>query len=273
MQTDEILIDRDGPVSVLTVNRAHNNNTINDAVLTRLRTAVMDLESDGSTRAVVIRGSGGIFSAGFDVTSKKPRSGTTLRDHADLASDTFWRIWRSPLPYIAAAERYCLGGAVYFAGVCDFMVTSPSAEIGMFELKLGMAPPLFNLFPWMLGYRVAKQFLLTGDVIDGNKAVEWGVASHCVAEAEVVPASMALAHRLAAMPDSVVAKMKRSVNCRWELAGMVSGVEEDVDQFVRDKMNMGPRQQEFRRLLLEVGVKEAIARLGIDLGLREPYTQ
>lgn len=273
MKTDEILVDRDGPVAVLTINRAEHNNAINNDILMQLRTAVMDLECDGTTRAVVIRGAGGKFSVGFDVTSKKPRSAASVRDHADLASDTFWRVWRSPLPFIASAERCCLGGAVYFSGVCDFMITSPSAEIGLFELKIGMSPPLFNIFPWMMGYRAAKQFLLTGDIIDGNKALEWGLASHCVAEDQIIPTSMALAHRLASMPDSVVAKMKRSVNRRWELAGVITGVEDDVDNFVRDKLSMGQTQQEFRKLVVEYGVEEAIVRLGIDLGLRERYRQ
>lgn len=270
----ELQHEQAGPVAILTINRAANNNTITDTVLSLLGSRIAELESDGRTRAVVIRGAGGLFSAGFDVTPKKgPRPASSVRDHADLASNTFWRMWRSPLPFIAAAERMCLGGAVYFCGVCDYMITSPDAEIGMFELKLGMAPPLFNLFPWMLGYRAAKQFLLTGDVIDGSKAVEWGVASECVPAGEIQQRCLHLANRLAAMPDQVVATMKRSVNRRWELAGLITGVEEDVEQFVRDKLNMGADQRRFRELLAEHGMEEAIRRLELDLGLREPYHQ
>ena len=272
MTEPELTIEKDGRVTVIAINRPANNNTLNDAVLTQLRRSVSELETDG-TRAVVIKGAGGVFSGGFDVSGKRPRSPAEMRDHADLASDTFWRIWRSPLPYVAAAERYCLGGAVYFSGVCDFMVTSPSAEIGMFELRLGMAPPLFNLFPWMLGYRVAKQFLFTGDIVDGRRALEWGLASHCVADGQVIAESLKLAHRLAGMPDKVIATLKRSVNRRWELAGMVAGIEEDVEQFVRDKIDMGPIQREFRRLARDHGVAEAISRMGIELGLREQYRQ
>ena len=72
---------------------------------------------------------------------------------------------------------------------------------------------------------------------------------------------MRLAEQLAAMPDNVVAKMKRSVNRRWELAGLVEGINEDVAGFVEDKVNMGPVQAEFRRLAREVGVGEAARRM------------
>ena len=65
------------------------------------------------------------------------------------------------------------------------------------------------------------------------------------------------------MPDSVVATMKRSIIRRWERAGLVEGVEEDVAGFVEDKVHMGPTQKEFRRLARELGVGEAVKRLGL----------
>ena len=258
----ELLIEHDGAVAVLTLNRPQRNNALTDNMLVMLGRAVMQLEDDGRTRAVLVKGSGGVFCAGFDVgAGHQSRTRVDFRDHADLASATFWRIWRSPLPFVAAVRKVCIGGAVYLACVCDFLVTTPETRIAMSELRLGMAPPLFNIFPWLMSYRAAKEFLLTGEAIDGRKAVEWELASRCIEADDPVPDAMRLAEQLAAMPDNVVAKMKRSVNRRWELAGLVEGINEDVAGFVEDKVNMGPVQAEFRRLAREVGVGEAVRRM------------
>lgn len=266
----ELLIEHDGAVAVLTLNRPQRNNALTDNMLVMLARAVTELEDDGRTRAVLLKGAGGVFCAGFDVGGKhQSRTRVDFRDHADLASATFWRLWRSPLPFVAAVRKVCLGGAVYLACVCDFLVTTPGTRFAMSELKLGMAPPLFNIFPWLMSYRAAKEFLLTGDAIDGRKAVEWGLASRCVEADDPVPDAMRLAAQLAAMPDSVVATMKRSVNRRWEHAGLVEGINEDVAGFVEDKVNMGPVQTEFRRLAREVGVGEAVRRISRrDLSLK-----
>src|SRR5689334_1344054 len=97
----ELLIERDGPVAVLTLHRPGHDNAITDQLLVQLRDAVTDLEADGATRAVVIRGANGVFSSGFDISGPsgpEPSAGDRrrgVRDHADLAGDTLWRIWRS----------------------------------------------------------------------------------------------------------------------------------------------------------------------------------
>lgn len=276
----ELLVEEADEIAVLTLNRPSHNNSITNQILARLRDVIPELEANGTTRAVVIKGSNDIFSAGFDIspTPGGPADSAgqrrkRVRDHADLASEAFWRVWRSPLPFIVAAERMCLGGAVYFSAVCDYMLVSPETEIGMIELKLGLVPPLFNIFPWIMSYRHAKSFLLTGEVVDGVRAVEIGLASRCVPAGDVVAEAMTLAGRLAAMPDDVVAQVKRSVNRRWEVSGLVGEVEAGVDAFVQDKVNMRRFQRNFRRISDEQGVGPAITQLGIELGLREPYSQ
>lgn len=268
-EQDELLIKRDGPIAVLTLNRPHRNNALTDGMLVKLGRTVLELQDDGTTRAVMLTGAGDVFCAGFDLGgggSGPARKRLEYQDHADLASETLWRIWRSPLPFIACVRKACIGGAVYLTGVCDFVVTTPDTRFAMSELKLGMSPPLFNIFPWLMTYRAAKEFLMTGDPIDGRRAVEWGLATRCVEEEDPTASALALTRQLAAMPDDVAARMKRSVNRRWELAGLVAGIEEDVVGFVDDKANMGPAQKAFRQLSREVGFKEAMVRLGIDLG-------
>lgn len=274
----ELILEKKPPVALVSINRPERSNSLTNEVLDNLRNTVTELEGDESIRAVVVTGSGGLFSSGFDLTamSSAAAEDPTIRrrqilDHANIAGDTFWRIWRSPLPFVAAVERMCLGGAVYLTGVFDFVLVTPDVEMGMVELKMGLAPPMFNIFPWMMSYRGAKEFLLTGDVVDGARAVELGLANRCVAADDLLNEAMALAHRLSDMPDDVVAKMKRAVNRRWEVAGLVTEVEHGLDAYVHDKADMRPFQREFRQWVTEVGVEAAIGRLGIQIGLREPY--
>ncbi|MCL4697647.1 MAG: enoyl-CoA hydratase/isomerase family protein, partial [Burkholderiaceae bacterium] len=250
-----------------------------DAVMRALGAAISEFEDDGSTRAIVLRAEGDVFCDGFDVGARPagPQSKRTRGDfatHAALVGDTLWRIWRTPLPVVAAVQGRCLAGAVYLTAVCDFMLTTPSAQIGMSELKLGMSPPLFNILPWMMSYRAAKEFLYLGEVVDGAKAVQIGLATRCVAEPALDDEALALAHKLAAMPERVVAQMKRSVNRRWELAGVVSGVQHDLSRFVDDKAAMSDFQRRVRERLLGAGGEAALDELGIDLqlrGVRNPW--
>ena len=135
----ELLIEHDGAVAKLTLNRPQRSNALTEGMLVSLGRAVMQLEDDGRTRAVLLKGAGDVFCAGFDLGgSKTERTRADVRDHADLASATIWRIWRSPLPFVAGVRKVCIGGAVYLACVCDFMVTTPQTRIAMSELKLGM---------------------------------------------------------------------------------------------------------------------------------------
>ncbi len=268
MSNDDVLLERDGATAILTLNRPDRGNSLTDGMLHQLQEALFALEDDTAVGAVVLRGAGPSFCGGFDLGSGPPRTGRrAFQAHADLAGRTFWHIWNSRLPFIAAVRGYCLGGAVYLTGVCDFVLTTADAQIGMSELKFGMAPPLFNLFPWLLSNRHAREFLMTGDAIRGTRAVEIDLMTRVVPDADLDAACMALAAKLARMPDGAVHTMKRSINVRWELAGIVAGVEDGIRGFVENKVQMGPVQAEFRRLSREIGSGAALRQLGIDLGL------
>lgn len=268
MTTADVLFARDGAVAIVTLNRPARRNTLTDGMLEALGEIEASIEDDASVGAVVLTGTGPLFCGGFDVTGGAPRSGRrAFQAHADLASRTLWGIWRSRLPWVAAVRGLCLGGGVYLAGVCDFLLTTDRTRFTMAEVKFGFAPPLFNVFPWLMGLRAAKEFLMTGDPVAGARAVEMGLATRAVADETLDDEAMRLARSLARMPDDVVRTLKRSINARWEAAGFVAGIERDVERFVENKVFQGPVQQEYRRLAREIGGRAALERLGIDIGL------
>jgi enoyl-CoA hydratase len=268
-QETGVRLGRDGAVATIELNRPARRNTLTDAMLEAIHRVLGELEDDRSCGAVA-HWRGPDLLAGFEVGAGPPRTGrASFQEHADLVSNTLWRIWRSRLPVIAGVQGLCVGGGVYLAGICDFLITTPRTRFSMGEIKLGFAPPLFNLFPWLLGFRAAKDFLMTGDPISGTRAVEIGLASRAVAPERLAADVLAQARALAKLPDDVVPVLKRSINARWEQAGFVAGVERDVDGFVHNKVHQGPFQVEYRRLAHEIGVRAALEQLGIDLGLRE----
>jgi enoyl-CoA hydratase len=268
MPTDDVLFTRDGAVALITLNRPARRNTLTDGMLEALWDIQGAIEDDTAVGAVVLTGTGPLFCGGFDVSGGTPRSGRkAFQAHADLASRTLWRIWRSRLPWVASVRGLCLGGGVYLAAVCDFLLTTDRTRFTMAEIKFGFAPPLFNLFPWLMGLRAAKEFLMTGDPVTGARAVEMGLATRSVPDEQLDAEAIRLARSLAAMADDVVRIMKRSINARWEAAGFVAGVERDVETFVDNKVFQGPVQKEYRRLARELGGRAALERLGIDIGL------
>lgn len=269
--TDEVLLlHREDEIAVLTLNRPERNNALTNESFELLGEHLAQLEDDRSVRAVVLTGAGPTFCSGFDISGDVPR--TSRRDferHADLVTRAFWRIWNSRLPFVVAASGRCTAGGLYFAAVCDLMLVTEDIQIGMPELKIGMRPPLFNIFPWMMTYRAAKEFLLTGQIIDGRRAVEIGLVNRTVPAELLMDEAMEAARGLARMPDDVVEVMKRSVNRRWELAGLRLGIEEDIDAFIDDKVDMGPFQLEYRTLSREHGPSVAAERMGLESAVRQ----
>jgi len=270
MTEPDVLLARDGAVATIQLNRPARRNTLTDGMLEAIQGVFGEIEDDRSVGAVLLTGAGKVFCAGFDVSGGPPRTGREpFQAHAELVAATLWRIWRSRLPVVAGVHGLCVGGGVYLAAVCDFLLTTERTRFSMGEIKLGFAPPLFNVFPWLMSCRAAKEFLMTGDPIGGVRAVETGLATRVVPDERLAAAALEQARALARMPDDVVTTMKRSVNARWELAGLVAGIERDVSGFVENKVHQGPFQIEYRRLARELGVRAALEKLGIDLGLRD----
>lgn len=278
----QLLVEKQSGIAIVSINRPERSNGLTDDMLAELSDLITEFEADTDVHAVVLTGTGSHFSSGFDLKQDEdgsPPQGmspeefhrATVRRHAEQLRETLWKIWRSPLPFVGAVHRLCLGGAVYLTAVMDVVLVTPDAEIGMSELRFGLAPPMFNIFPWIMSYRHAKEFLLTGDVVSGERAVEIGLATATVSETSLLSDAVGKAQRIAAMPDGVSTTMKQSVNRRWELSGLVEEIEHQLQVGINNKIAPGEFQIRFRELVAAHGVEHAIDELGIELGLRKPY--
>jgi enoyl-CoA hydratase len=135
--------------------------------------------------------------------------------------DTYMRLWKSPKPVIAQVQGFCLGGGSDMALCADLIVCSDDCRIGYPPARV-WGSPTTAMWTYRLGLERSKRLLLTGDPIDGPRAVEWGLASESVPEAELEAAGAELAARVARLPQSQLAMMKALVNSVYEQMGMSS---------------------------------------------------
>src|SRR5207253_6011407 len=157
------------------------------------------------------------FSAGGDAK----RRSAMLAGEIDAPADDWWRsgepnvitgleMWK---PIIAAVNGYCLGGAFALALACDIRIASENAEFSMPELKLGspgnMGVP-YRL-PRTIPLGPAMEMLLTGDRIDAQQALQWGLVNRVVPQSELMEAVLAMAQRIVANPPLGVRTTKEAV--------------------------------------------------------------
>lgn len=221
-----VQLHRPGKLNSLTL------DTLNQLVATAHK-----LRRDRSVRAVILSGFEHNFSAGLDFASalKSPgRIAATFLPRPWRGTNTFqeapWAWRRLPVPVIAAVEGYCFGGGVQIALAADYRFTTPDAQWSVLEAKWGLIPDMSGIMTMkqVLPIDVMKRLTMSGEILSGDKAVEYGLAS------EVVDDPLAAAEELARQiitrsPDSV-AYAKRVIDETWESGPRMTFVKERLRQ-------------------------------------------
>jgi enoyl-CoA hydratase len=207
-------------VATLTLDRPQRLN----AIVPELMEAFAD-----AVRVIRIRGAGRAFCAGYDIgwgaKYMAEQEGDAPWDPmADLRMmrrfvDVYMRLWRSPKPVLAQVHGFCVGGGTDFALCSDLIVCSEDCRIGYPPARV-WGSPTTAMWVYRLGLERTKRLLLTGDPLDGRRAVEWGLASECHPEAELEAAGMTLALRMARLPANQLQMMKLLVNQAYEQMGL-----------------------------------------------------
>lgn len=169
----------DGGVARALIDEPRTRNALSIAMIDRLASDVRDASRTTGVRAIVLAGTGGVFSSGANL-KESPTPDESIRAVAGL----YDAIADAPQPVIARVEGYCLGLAVGVAATCDLVVTTPDTRFGLPEPRFGQAPTLAAL---PLAARVRRgdlsRLLLTAAAFDGTHAHEIGLAD-AVASAE-----------------------------------------------------------------------------------------
>jgi enoyl-CoA hydratase/carnithine racemase len=234
---DPVLVERDGPITWLTLNRPDRLNALNEHLLTRLGEE-LDRERRSDSRVIVLRGAGRAFSAGHDLSSDsvevtEPGDAVDDRDRQASYIDLFMKVWEHPKPVIAAVHGYCMAGATQLVTFADLVVTAEDAQIAaspVLPLGGGFISPLLSYY---VGANRAKLLsLIPGYRITGLQAVEWSLAIDCAPADQLSERVRELALAVAQTPSSVARMKKIAINRTLELQGYrltaYMGAETDV---------------------------------------------
>jgi enoyl-CoA hydratase len=200
MSNDVILLEHDGPVSVLTVNRPDKLNALNRETLTELHAAFSDAATDASVRVVVLTGAGPkAFVAGADIAEMNGLSPAQARDFSAHGQALMTRIERLGKPVIARLNGFALGGGLELAMACHLRIAADTAKVGQPEINLGLVPGFGGTqrLLRLAGRGVALELCLLGAPISAERAAGLGVVTKVVPADQLDAEVDALATQLA----------------------------------------------------------------------------
>lgn len=201
MSYSNVLIDRDGAVAVLTINRPDKRNALNTATVDELRRAVLDFRRDDAVRVVILTGAGDkAFVAGADINELAVQTPVGGRDHARTGQHVFDLIEHLGKPVIAAINGVALGGGCELAMACTLRLAADTAKLGQPEINLGIIPGYGGTqrLARLVGKGRALELMLTGEAIAADEAWRIGLVNRVVPAADLLGAAKTLAHALAA---------------------------------------------------------------------------
>ncbi|GII79759.1 enoyl CoA dehydratase/isomerase [Sphaerisporangium rufum] len=194
--SDEVLVEVDGGIAVITINRPKARNAVNGAVARRVAAALDELEERKDVAVYVLTGAGGTFSAGMDL------KGFLSGDLPVVEGRGFGGLVEAPprKPIIAAVEGYALAGGFELALSCDIVVASEEARFGLPEPKRGLVAGAGGVMrlPRRIPYHVAMEIALTGDFYPAARLYELGLVNQVTPAGGALAAARELAVRIAA---------------------------------------------------------------------------
>jgi enoyl-CoA hydratase len=262
MSYETITVETRDRVGILTLNRPQVLNALNRTLMHETTAAMDAFKADPGVLAIIVRGAGRAFSAGFDMKESAQRNTTGTGQWCAVLKEDFdfiIQFWDCPKPTVAAIHGFCLAGAFELALSCDITVAAEGTRLGEPEVRFGSGI-IALLLPWMTTPKLAKELLLTGtDQVDAQRALAMGIVNQVVPAGQEFDKALALAQDLCAAAPWSVQLTKQAINRSYEAAGMRQALLAALDTDVLIESGGGPERSEFNRLRREQGLKAALA--------------
>jgi len=259
----------------ITLNRPEKLNALSNQLQEELNAALWEADNDVAVHAVIIRGNGRAFSAGYDLTplaSRRPptdgtsdsytavyRGGRSFDDdawHMEQSQRLRMVIFDMHKPVVAQVHGYCLAGGTDIALLCDIIIAAEDATIGFPPARAMGALPN-NMWLYNCGPQWAKRLFLTGDTITGAEAAQIGLVLKAVPAAQLTAEVEGLVDRMAMIDTELLSANKRIVNLGLELMGARTMQRLATENDAR--AHLAPSVREFGRIAGEQGLKAALA--------------
>ena len=220
MPLDNLLLERDDAIAIVTVNRPKVLNALNAATLAELERTMRDLQRDDTVRVVILTGAGEkSFVAGADITELAVQTPVSGREHALAGQQVFDLIENLGKPVIAAINGYALGGGCELAMACTLRLAADTARLGQPEIALGLLPGYAGTqrLPRLVGRSKAMEMMLTGAPIAADDAWRVGLVSRVVPAADLMAEARKLASQLATAAPIAMRYIINAVNAGAEM--------------------------------------------------------
>jgi len=219
-----VLLERQGRVGVLTLNRPAQLNALNDSLMDALGAALLTLDADDGVGAIVITGSDKAFAAGADIAAMADWG------YIDVFNNQFitrnWETIRQVRkPVIAAVAGFAMGGGCELALACDLILAAESAKFALPEIKLAVLPGAGGTqrLPRAIGKAKAMDMCLSARMLSAEEADRYGLVSRVVANDALMIETLKLASTIAEFSLPALMAIKESVNRAWE-SSLTEGV-------------------------------------------------
>jgi enoyl-CoA hydratase len=221
MSFENLLVDREGAVGVVTINRPKVLNALNSQTISELGQAIQALRQDDGVRAIVLTGAGDkSFVAGADINELAALSPVAGKEHGRAGQDVFGAIENLGKPVVAAINGFALGGGCELAMACTLRIAADTARLGQPEINLGLIPGYAGSqrLPRLVGKGLALEILLTGEMISAARAYEIGLVNRVVPASELMSEAIKLATALAAKAPIAARFIIDAVNHGFEMS-------------------------------------------------------
>jgi len=282
MNYENVIYEVEDRIARITLNRPEKRNALNWPLFADLSAALKEAERDEKVKVIIIKGAGTCFSSGHDLSDtmgdaplhkgsltwdEGVKSGEAVgiavgvwnsRAHVQGHIEYDLEIWNNWKPVIAQIHSFCLGGALGMALACDMIIASDDARMG-YPPARGMATgDEMQIFSWHVGLKKAKELSLTGDSLNADEMLHYGVANYVFPRDQLEEKTTKIAKRIANIDSDLLALSKRLVNRTFDIMGFTSSM-----QYGGEFNSLGQMlraNQEFVSIMTEKGVKVALER-------------
>lgn len=218
----DAIVERDGHVMVITMNRPQRMNALTGAMLIRMFDAYEEASNDPGIRCIVVTGAGGNFSAGADLRAMADDSDdsdpldtrTRMADDPDIVYKALFRHYRPAKPIVAAVEGVAIAGGTEILQAMEIRVAGASARFGVSEPRWSLYPMGGSAvrLPRQIPYTHAAEILLTGKHLSASEALDIGLIGHVVDDGKALDRALELAGAVAECGPLATAAITRTLH-------------------------------------------------------------
>ena len=230
---ENILIEKQDAIAIVTINRLTKLNALNKATIQELHDGFKSLNEDKSVKAIIVTGSGEkAFVAGADISEF---ANFSVEEGEKLAAEgqrlLFDFVQNLSTPVIAAVNGFALGGGLELAMSCHFRVASDNAKMGLPEVTLGVIPGYGGTqrLAQLVGKGRAMEMIMTAGMIEAETAKNYGLVNHVVAQEELLDFTKAIATKITKNSSVAIAKAIEAINANFEDG--TNGYEVEIKNF------------------------------------------